>query len=291
MPAPMLVIGAVASVQGGAAIATRLFPDVGPGGTVLLRLLVSAVLVTAVVRPSLRDYRPTDLGWAVAYGLVLAVMNATFYESLSRIPLGVAVTIEFIGPLAVATAGSRRPVDVLWVALAAGGVVLLTSAGGKHVDALGVVLALLTGVCWGAYILLVKRVGNALPGATGLAIALTVGSLAVLPFGLITAGNRLWNAGIWGRGAAVAVLSSAAPYTLELFALRRLRAAVFGVLMSLEPAAAALSGLLFLSQHLALHEWAAVALVVVASIGATLGARADTQPVEPGVTPAEAVVA
>lgn len=291
MPAPMLVLGAVASVQSGAAIATRLFPDVGPGGTVLLRLLLSAALVAAVVRPGLRDYRKADLGWAVAYGLVLAAMNATFYESLSRIPLGVAVTIEFVGPMAVAVAGSRRPLDILWVALAAAGVILLTSGGGRHIDGLGVVLAVIAGVCWAAYILLAKRVGRALPGASGLAIALGVGSIAVLPFGLVTAGTRLWDAGVWARGCAVALLSSAVPYTLELFALRRLRAAVFGVLMSLEPAAAALSGLLFLGQHLALHEWVAVVLVVLASIGATLGARADIQPVEPGVTPAEAVVA
>lgn len=287
----MLVLGAVASVQSGAAIATRLFPDVGPGGTVLLRLLLSGVLVSAVARPSLRQHARVDLAWAVAYGLVLAAMNATFYESLSRIPLGVAVTIEFVGPLGVAIGGSRRWVDIVWVLLAAAGVVLLTSGGGNHIDALGVVWALVAGGCWAGYILLVKRVGRALPGATGLAIALTVGTIAVLPFGLITAGRRLWNAGVWGRGAGVALLSSALPYTLELVALRRLRAAVFGVLMSLEPAAAALSGLLFLSQHLAVHEWIAIVFVVIASIGATLGAPAEEQPVEPGVTPAEAVVA
>jgi len=286
----VLVLGAVASVQSGAAIATRLFPDVGPGGTVLLRLALSAVLLLAFFRPSIRGRARADLGWGVAYGVALAAMNATFYEALSRIPLGVAVTIEFVGPLAVAVLGSRRPVDFVWVALAGTGVALLTTGGEGGIDGLGVVWALTAGLFWAAYIVLAQRVGRVFPGASGLALALAVAAVVVAPFGLVTAGARLWDAGVIARGAAVAVLSSAVPYSLELFALRRMRTSVFGVLMSLEPAMAALSGLVFLGQHLRLREWVAVVLVMVASVGATRTGRPDELPLEPGATPSEVLV-
>jgi inner membrane transporter RhtA len=217
-------------------------------------------------------------------------MNASFYEALSRIPLGVAVTIEFIGPLAVAVLGSRRRLDLLWVLLAGLGVALLTTGGDGGIDALGAVMALVAGAFWAAYILVAQRVGRVYPGASGLTFALVVAAVVVAPFGLVTAGTRLWHAGVIGRGAAVAVLSSAVPYSLELFALRRMRASVFGVLMSLEPAMAAVSGLLFLGQHLRVREWAAVVCVMVASIGATRGARREELPVEPGATPTEVLV-
>jgi inner membrane transporter RhtA len=288
VPAPLLVLGAVTSVQCGAAIATRLFPAVGPGGTVLLRLAVSALLLLAVARPRLAGRTARDVGTGVVFGLVLAGMNATFYEALDRIPLGVAVTVEFVGPLTVAVAGSRRRLDLLWVALAAAGVALLTTAGG-HVAALGLLLALVAGGFWGGYILLSQRAGALFPGATGLTVALTVGALAVAPFGILAGGSRLADPSVLWRGAAVAVLSSAVPYSLELAALRRLRAGVFGVLMSLEPAVAALSGLLFLGQHLRLREWVAVGCVMAASLGATRSARGDELPVEPGATPTEMV--
>ena len=288
--APVLVLGAVASVQSGAAVATRLFPDVGPGGTVLLRLTLSAALLLGLFRPSLRGRARADLGWGIAYGVALGAMNATFYEALSRIPLGVAVTIEFVGPLAVAVLGSRRPIHFVWVVLAGLGVALLTTGGGRGVDGLGVVWALTAGAFWAAYILLAQRAGRVFPGATGLTVALAVAAVVVAPFGLVTAGSRLWHADVIGRGAAVAVLSSAVPYSLELFALRRMRASVFGVLMSLEPAMAALSGLVFLGQHLRLREWVAVVAVMVASVGATRGARRDELPVEPGATPSEVLV-
>lgn len=286
----MLVLGAVASVQSGAAIATRLFPDAGPGGTVLLRLGVSAVLLWAIARPSVRGHKGADLRLAVAFGVALAGMNFTFYEALSRIPLGVAVTVEFIGPLAVAVLGSRRLIDVVWVLLAAAGVALLTSGGGA-LDGLGLFLAFAAGVMWAAYILLSQRVGAVFPGATGLAIALLVGTIGLAPFGIWSGGSALVDPSVFGRGCAVALLSSAIPYSLELAALRHLRASVFGVLMSLEPAFAALSGLLFLSQHLRLREWAAVVFVMAASVGATRGARRDDLPIEPGATPTEAVPA
>jgi inner membrane transporter RhtA len=284
------VLGAIASVQIGAAVATKLFPDVGPSGTVLLRLVLSAVLLLAFVRPTIRGRARGDLQLGVAYGVVLAAMNGVFYEALDRIPLGVAVTIEFIGPLAVAVLGSRRRIDFVWVALAAAGVVLLTSDGGRSLDLVGVAFAAAAGVAWGLYILLAQRVGQVFPGASGLALALAVGAVVVAPFGLVGAGSRLWDAGVVGRGAAVAVLSSAVPYSLELFALRRMRTSVFGVLMSLEPAMAAMSGLVFLGQHLRWREWVAVALVVVASGGATRTGRREDVPLEPGATPAEVLV-
>ncbi|MDQ1704525.1 MAG: inner rane transporter RhtA [Frankiaceae bacterium] len=290
VPAPMLVLGAVASVQSGAAIATKLFPVAGPAGTVLLRIGLSAVLLVAVARPTLRGRTASDLGWAVAFGCVLAAMNVTFYEALSRVHLGVAVTVEFIGPLTVAVVGSRRLLDMVWVVLAALGVVLLSSGGG-HVDRLGLLLALLAGGFWAGYILLAQRVGAAFPGASGLTIALVVGTIGLAPFGIWSARGALLDPSVLWRGAAVAILSSAVPYSLELFALRRLRASVFGVLMSLEPAFAALSGLVFLGQHLRAREWVAVGCVMGASIGATRRAAPEEQPIEPGATPTEVVAA
>jgi inner membrane transporter RhtA len=268
VPAPVLVVGAVASVQSGAAVATKLFPAVGPGGAVFLRLLLSAVLLVALVRPKVRATPRRDLLVVVGFGLVLAAMNCIFYLSIARIPLGVAVTVEFLGPLGVAIVGSRRLLDAMWVLLAAIGVVLLASGGG-HLDIVGVLLAALAGVGWASYILLSQRVGQVFDGMAGLAIALCVAAVVIAPYGIITGGAKLVRPSILGKGAAIAVLSSAVPYSLELAALRRLKASVFGVLMSLEPAFGALSGLVFLHQHLKLHEWLAVGAVMIASIGAT----------------------
>jgi inner membrane transporter RhtA len=262
------VLGAIASVQSGAAIATKLFPQVGAGGAVLLRLVVSAVLLVALTRPRLRTATRDEIALVTAFGVVLAAMNGLFYLSLVRIPLGVAVTIEFLGPLAVAVGGSRRALDAVWVVLAALGVALLAGGGGR-LDVVGIVFAASAGACWAAYILLSQRVGRVFPGMTGLALALAVGAVVTAPFGVVAGGTALVRPGVLGKGAAIAVLSSAVPYSLELAALRRLPAAVFGVLMSLEPAMAALSGLVFLGQRLAWHEWVAVGAVMAASIGAT----------------------
>jgi inner membrane transporter RhtA len=287
VPAPVLVLGAIVSVQSGAAIATRLFPTVGPGGAVLLRIGLAAVVLLAVARPRIRAGR-RDLALAVLFGLALAGMNATFYAALDRVPLGVGVTVEFVGPLSVAVAGSRRRLDLVWVALAAAGVVLLTSGSGR-IDLVGIAFAFVAGCFWAAYILLAQRVGRAFPGASGLAVALAVATVAVAPFGIVSGGSNLLQPSVLWRGAAVALLSSALPYSLELSALRRMRTSVFGVLMSLEPAMAALSGLVFLGQHLIAREWIAIACVVVASIGATRDVRREDVPVEPGATPTEAV--
>jgi inner membrane transporter RhtA len=278
------VLAAIASVQSGAAVATQLFPRVGAGGATLLRLGIAAILLAGVARPPLRSRPRRDLGTAVAFGLVLVAMNGAFYVALTRIPLGVAVTVEFVGPLAVAVLGSRRRLDVAWVLLAAAGVVLLSSAGSR-LDPLGLALAAVAGGFWAGYILLSQRVGAIYPGASGLTIALVVGTVAVAPFGVVAGGRALLEPGVLARGLVVAVLSSALPYSLELAALRRMRTSVFGILMSLEPAVAALSGLLFLGQHLLLREWVAISAVVAASIGATATSRPTDVPVEPAATP------
>jgi inner membrane transporter RhtA len=278
VPAPILVLGAIASVQSGSAVATKLFSAVGPEGAVFLRLVVSALVVGLIVRPRLRGIRRHDLALVVGFGVVLASMNALFYASIDRIPLGVAVTFEFLGPLGVAIGGSRRGRDLLWAGLAALGVALLTTTGG-HLDAAGVGLAIAAGACWAGYILLSQRVGQRFTGMTGLAVALAVGSVVTAPYGIVSGGAALVRPSVLGKGAAIALLSSAVPYSLELAALRRLRAAVFGVLMSLEPAMAALSGTVFLGQHLRWHDWVAIVAVMAASVGAATGPL-ENPPVE-----------
>ena len=199
-------------------------------------------------------------------------MNYAFYEALDRLPLGVAVTLEFVGPLGVAVSGSRRALDLLWVALAAAGILLLADGGGGDTDALGVVLALTAGAFWAAYILIAARVGQALPGGAGLTLAMVIASAMLIPVGVADAGGALFEPEVLAIGAGVAMLSSAIPYSLELEALRRLPAHVFGVLMSLEPAMAALAGLVVLGEVLGAREIVAIGLVVAASAGAARSA-------------------
>jgi len=281
VPAPVLVVAAAVSVQCGAAVAFKLFTDVGPLGAVWIRLLLSAAIMMALARPALRSAEPRALRTAVVFGVVLAAMNTAFYFSLSRVPLGAAVTVEFIGPLAVAVAGSRRLADLLWVVLAALGVVLLAGAGDSgtgQLDPVGLLLAAVAGACWAGYILLAKRVGVHFPGTSGLTIALVVGAVALAPAALVRHGAGFLDAGVLAGGLVVALLSSALPYSLELIALRRLRPATFGVLLSLDPAVAALSGLLILGQHLEWTEWVAIGCVVLASAGASLTAPASAGP-------------
>lgn len=282
VPPQLLVLGGIASVQFGAAFANTLFPQAGPAGVVLLRLALSALMVLAIARPSLRGRTRSDLVAVVLYGLVLGTMNWSFYEALHRLPLGVAVTVEFIGPLAVAIAGSRRPLDVCWVVLAGGGIVLLAVRGDRHhISLLGVLLAAVAGACWGGYILVNKRVGASFAQLDGLALALCIGTLVVLPAGIIEGGSALGRPSVLGGGAAVAVLSSVVPYSLELIALRRMSTAAFGLLMSLEPAVAALAGVLVLGQALTAVLLVALLMVTAASIGSTVTTRATTPAAEP----------
>jgi len=275
MPPPQLLLfGSIASVQFGSAFADKLFAQAGPGGVVLLRLALSALVLLAISRPSLRGRTRADLGAAIAFGLVLGAMNWSFYEALDRLPLGVAVTIEFVGPLAVAVGGSRRALDLIWVVLAGGGVALLALRGDHHgVSALGVLLALVAGTCWAAYILLSKRVGASFAALDGLAIALGIGTLLVIPAGVVEGGTALGQPGVLAGGLVVALLSSLIPYSLEIVALRRLSASTFGLLMSLEPAVAALAGVIVLSQHLTGVLLVALVMVVTASVGTTIVGR------------------
>ena len=268
-----MVLGAIVSVQVGAAFAKGLFQVAGPVGVVWLRLGFAAVVLVAVARPSLRVLRRPGGRGVLAFGIALAAMNWSFYEALHRIPLGVAVTFEFVGPLGVAVLTSRRRSDLIVVAIAAAGIALLTRSGESQLDRVGVGLALLAGAFWAAYILLSASVGEDLPGAAGLAVALVVGAIVVSPAGLAA----LWGAvtpALLAAGAAVAMLSSAIPYSLELEALRRVPTAVFGVLMSLEPAVAAIAGWLVLGEDLLARQWAAVLLVVAASGIAALRSQA-----------------
>jgi inner membrane transporter RhtA len=268
------VLLAAGSVQFGAALAKTLFDDAGTAGTVLLRVLFAAVVLMALWRPRVRGQPGRDLAVAAAFGLSLAGMNLAFYGALDRIPLGIAVTFEFVGPLGLAVVGSRRSLDLLWVALAAAGILLLSSFGQSDLDGLGVVLALVAGSFWAAYILLSAEAGRAFPGGAGLALAMTVAAAPLLPLGVADAGDALLRPEVLGVGAAVAVLSSAIPYSLELEALRRLSPQVFGVLMSLEPAVAAVAGFAVLGQVLGAREVAGIMLVVAASAGAAGGAEA-----------------
>jgi inner membrane transporter RhtA len=272
VPAPLLVLGSVVSVQLGAALAKQLFPQLGAEGTVLLRLVTGAVLLWLVVRPTRRMLASLDLRLTLAFGTVLATMNLSFYLALERIPLGIAVALEFLGPLVVALAGARRPRDLGAAAGAALAVLLLTGAGGLgggRLDPAGAAFALGAGVCWAAYILLSRRVGAATPGLAGLAAAATVAGVLLAPLGVATAGERLADPGLLALGAAVGLLSAAVPYGLELVALRTLPAAVFAVLMSLEPAVGALAGFAVLRERLTPAEVAGVLLVCVASVAAT----------------------
>jgi inner membrane transporter RhtA len=273
IPPTALVLGGVASVQFGAAFAKTLFDEVGPGGAVLLRVAFAAIILCALWRPALRGRSAAHWRLILAYGFVLVAMNLSYYESLDRIPLGIAVTFEFVGPLGVAVAGSRHALDLVWVALAAAGILLLSDFGTADLDTVGVALALLAGCFWAAYILLAARVGQAMPGGQPLALAMTAGTLMLAPVGVGQGGSELLSLSVLGIGAAVAVLSSVIPYTLELEALRRMPANVFGVLMSLEPAAASLAGFLVLGEDLVAREIVAIGLVVAASAGAARGAR------------------
>jgi inner membrane transporter RhtA len=265
------VVVAIGSTQLGAAIAKSLFDELGTTGTVLLRLAFAALALVLLWRPGLRRLARGDLALVAAFGLALAGMNLSFYAAIDRLPLGAAVTLEFTGPLAVALLGSRRALDVLWAILAGAGIVLLAEPGGA-LDPLGVGFALLAGACWAAYILLSQRAGRRFPGGTGLALAMAFGTVLVLPAGIASGGVELLGAGALLTGAAVALLASAIPYSLELEALRRMPARVFGVLMSLEPAVAALVGVVVLGELLGAREVVAILLVVVASAGATRAA-------------------
>ena len=278
----LLVVAATSVIQFGAAFARTLFDELGAGGTVFLRLAFAALVMVAVRRPAWRGRPWGDMRLVLAFGVVLGVMNWSFYESIDRIPLGVAVTLEMVGPLGVAVYGSRRALDGVWISLAAAGVLLLARPweGGGDLDAFGVALALFAGACWAGYILLSARIGRRFGGVDGLALAMVVGAAVTLPAGVAQGGSALLEPGLLAAGLAVALGSSVIPYSLEMEALRRIPEALFGVLMSLEPALAALAGFIVLAQALATAEVVAIVLVIAASAGATAGARRPPPMVE-----------
>jgi inner membrane transporter RhtA len=264
-----LVLTGVTSIQFGAALAATLFDDLGPAGTSVLRLTFAALVLMVLWRPRVRGRAPRELRLAAIFGLTLGAMNLFFYEALDRIPLGVAVTMEFAGPLAVAVATSRRRLDLVWAGLAAVGIVLLSNpfGSGDGLDPVGVALILAAAACWAAYILIAQRATHVYDGSEGLALAMVVAALVPLIPGVAEAGTTLLRPELIAMGLGVALLSSVIPYSLETEALRRLPANVFGVLMSLEPAVAALAGFLVLSQALSARDLVAIAFVVAASVG------------------------
>ena len=273
-PPELLLLGSITSVQFGSAFAATIFPQAGPAGVVLLRLAFSAIALLAWTRPSLRGRARPDIAAAVAFGLILGLMNWSFYEALQRLPLGVAVTIEFVGPLVVAVIGSRQRLDVLWIGLAAGGVGLLASRGGHSgIHALGIVFVLCAATCWALYIVLSNRVGAVFAQLDGLAIALAVGTLVAVPAGVVEGGSALGHPSVLAAGLGVALLSSLVPYSLELMALRRLTASRFGLLMCLQPAVATLAGVIVLDESVNTVLVVALLMVVTASVGTTLAAR------------------
>ena len=277
IPAVWLVVGGIFSVQIGAAIAKDLFSLVPPTALVWLRLATSAVVFMAIVRPRLRGRTRDDWVVALGFGVSLLVMNWAIYQSFARIPLGIAVTIEFLGPLAVAVIGSHRRRDLIWVVLAGFGVALL-GVSRTSLTLAGVLFALLAGAGWAAYILLSAQTGKRWSGISGLAIASLVGTVVLAPPAVLEAGADLLQPKVLLLGAAVGLLSSVIPYSLELTALRRIPPRVFSILMSLEPAAAALAAMVLLAEFLSPVQWLAMACVVVASVGATRSARPQAEP-------------
>ncbi|MFF9277825.1 EamA family transporter [Streptomyces griseosporeus] len=263
-----LVLAGGVSVQFGGALAVKLMSRAGALGVVSMRLLVAAVILLLVCRPRLRGHSRTDWGTVVVFGIAMAAMNGLFYQSVDRIPLGPAVTLEVLGPLALSVLASRRAINLVWAGLALTGVFLLGGGGFSGLDPLGVAFALGAGAMWAAYIIFSARTGRRFPQADGLALAMAVGAVLFLPLGIAESGTRLLDPVTIGLGAAVAVLSSVLPYTLELLALRRLPASTFAIMMSLEPAIAATAGFLILHQSLAATEATAIALVIAASMGA-----------------------
>lgn len=272
-----LVLAGGVSVQFGAALAVSLMPRAGALGVVTLRLAVAAVVMLLVCRPRLRGHSRADWGTVVVFGIAMAGMNGLFYQAVDRIPLGPAVTLEVLGPLALSVFASRRAVNLVWAGLALAGVFLLGGGGFDDLDPAGAAFALAAGAMWAAYIVFSARTGRRFPQADGLALAMAVGALLFLPLGVVESGAKLIDPETLALGAGVALLSSVLPYTLELLALRRLPAPTFAILMSLEPAIAAAAGFLILDQALTATQSAAIALVIAASMGAVrtqMGRRA-----------------
>jgi inner membrane transporter RhtA len=279
-PIPAVLLSIV-SVQCGAAIAKGLFPLLGAGGTASVRIGFSALILVIAVRPNLKQLTSAQWRAVIPYGVVLGAMNLLFYCALARIPMGLAVTLEFIGPLCLALAGSRRALDLLWVVLAGAGIALIAPWSEQGIDLIGVTFALLAGVCWAIYILLSKRAGAQLPGQLAVTVGMLFAYLAVLPFGVVEGNLLVMTPYLLLLGLTLAIFSSVLPFSLEMQALRTMPPRMFSILMSLEPAVAAIAALLLLGEHLKLGQWLAVACIVAASSGAALKGKEATLPVSP----------
>jgi inner membrane transporter RhtA len=274
LPVAVLIV-AMFSFQIGAVVAKQLFPAVGASGATALRLFFASLMLLAAwrpwrIRPSLREARTI-----VIYGLAMGWMNLFFYLSLDRIPLGIAVALEFTGPLAVSIATSRRAVDFVWIVLAVLGLSALVPLGvaAKPLAPLGVAFGLAAGVCWALYIVFGQKAGNAHGGQTA-ALGTLAGAIVIVPIGMAHAGTALWSPALLPTACVLGLLSSALPYSLEMYALTRVPTRTFGVLMSGDPALAALSGLAFLHETLSVVQWAAIASIMFASAGSAATSRA-----------------
>ena len=270
------VLFAIISVQSGAAIAKTLFPAIGAAGTASLRIGISAIILLAIYRPNLFKITPNQWKIVISYGLSLGAMNLIFYLAIERIPIGLAVTLEFIGPLVVAVIGSKRLIDYLWVLLAAIGIVLIAPWSNNGIDLLGVLFALLAGALWAAYIVLGTKVSKIMKGGDAVATGMLFASILIVPFGILENGLTNLTPTFLYLGIALALLSSAIPFTLEMKALAQLPARTFSILMSLEPAAASIFAFIFLQEHLAFNEILAVVFVVIASVGSTITSKRTT---------------
>ncbi len=273
--AVVAVLISILSVQSGASFSKHLFPLIGAEGTTGLRQLFSSLVLLAFFQP----WRglPERKHWPIVilYGVILGVMNLTFYMGIARVPLGIGVAIEFIGPLTVAILSSRRASDFIWVACATAGLLILLPWGGTHqaLDMIGVFWCLVAGVCWGVYIIVGQKVGAAVHGGKAVAIGMTLSTLFTLPIGMVSAGAAMWAPSILPWGIAVAILSSAIPYSFEMLALKHIPAKTFSLMMSLEPAAGALLAFVIVGEKLTPLQWLAIGLVIIASAGSSLMAK------------------
>ncbi|ATB44600.1 EamA family transporter [Corallococcus macrosporus] len=277
--AVLTLLVAMASIQTGASLAKRVFPVLGAAGATALRVFFAALILAAVFRPWRQRLTRQELLSVLIYGAALGGMNLTFYLALERIPLGIAVAIEFTGPLALAILSTRRPIDFLWALLAVAGILLilpLTETSGA-LDWLGVFWALVAATCWALYILFGQRAGGAVHGGTAASLGMLTAAVLVLPFGVAHAGAKLLDVSLLPIILGVAVLSSALPYSLEMYALKALPTRTFGILMSVEPALAALSGLLLLNERLSGTQWAAIGCIVLASVGSAATSRGPAE--------------
>ncbi|MEG0861638.1 MAG: threonine/homoserine exporter RhtA [Pseudomonas sp.] len=271
-----LLLIAMASIQSGASLAKSMFPVVGAQGTTTLRLIFASIIMLLLLRPWRARLTASTLRTVIIYGMALGGMNFLFYMSLRTVPLGIAVALEFTGPLAVALYASRRAVDFLWIGLAVVGLLLLIPIGqtGASIDLVGAGYALGAGVCWALYILYGQKAG-AENGIQTAALGVIVAALFVAPIGIAHAGSALLTPALLPIALGVAILSTALPYSLEMVALTRMPARTFGTLMSIEPAFGALSGLLFLGEVLSVAQWLAIGAIITASVGATLSMRKE----------------